>query len=131
MDWNPPDAWDRQAAYLRDLPNSISQKPEAIVIISGHWEEDVATVLSNPMPDLLFDYYGFPEYTYALKYPAPGHPALAARVTEVLKNSDIPANINTNRGYDHGVFIPLKVAFPLCVCQLVSWSLKLNCRYRL
>lgn len=124
MDWNPPDAWDRQAAYLRDLPNSIGQKPEAILIISGHWEEDVATVLSSPMPDLLFDYYGFPEHTYTLKYPAPGHPVLAARVIELLKNSGIPVNTDINRGYDHGVFIPLKVAFPKANIPIAQLSLR-------
>jgi len=124
MDWNPPDAWDRQAAYLRNLPNSITQNPEAILIVSGHWEEDVATVQSNPMPELLFDYYGFPEHTYELKYPAPGHPILSARVVELLKSSGIQVNTNTNRGYDHGVFIPLKLAFPEANIPIVQLSLR-------
>ena len=124
MDWNPPDTWDKQADYLRGLPNAIGQKPQAILIVSGHWEERVATIQSNPAPELLFDYNGFPPHTYELTYPAPGDPKLAARVTDLLNAAGIATQTDTKRGYDHGVFIPLKVAFPDADIPVVQLSLR-------
>jgi len=112
MDWNPPDAWDKQAAYLRGIPQAIGQKPKALLIISGHWEEPIITVQSNPAPELLFDYNGFPPHTYELKYPAPGDPKLASRVVGLLAENNIAAQTDTRRGFDHGVFVPLLLAFP-------------------
>ena len=70
----PKGTWDRMAAYLRGIAGAIGRKPEAILVISGHWEEARPTVLTAPNPPLLFDYYGFPEHTYKLSYPAPGDP---------------------------------------------------------
>jgi aromatic ring-opening dioxygenase catalytic subunit (LigB family) len=124
MDWNPPDAWDNQADFLKQLPAAIGETPRAMLVISGHWEEDVVTIQSNPAPELLFDYNGFPAHTYELEYPAPGDPKLSARVAELLGNAGIPTNINTTRGYDHGVFVPLKVAFPDANIPIVQLSLK-------
>ena len=80
MDWDPPDTWDRMAEYLRRMPDDIAERPKALVVISGHWEEKVVTVQSNPAPPLLYDYYGFPESTYQITFPAPGAPEIAARI---------------------------------------------------
>ena len=70
----PKGTWDRMAAYLRGIAASIGQRPTAILVISGHWEEAQPTVHVGRNPSLLFDYYGFPEHTYRLSYPAPGSP---------------------------------------------------------
>lgn len=126
MDWNPPNAWDNQADYLRSLVVAIGQKPKAMLVISGHWEEDEVTVQSNPAPELLFDYHGFPAHTYELEYPALGDLALSTRVVELLRDAGIPTNVNSTRGYDHGVFVPLKVAFPDADVPIVQLSLKSN-----
>ena len=75
-------------------------------------------------PPLLFDYYGFPEHTYRLKYPAPGSPALAARVRELLADADIAADEDPARGYDHGVFVPFLLAFPDADIPVVQLSLR-------
>ncbi|MBV1866650.1 MAG: dioxygenase [Marinosulfonomonas sp.] len=124
MDWNPPDAWNRQIEFLRALPATLAEKPKAMLVISGHWEEKDITVQNNPAPDLLFDYYGFPPHTYELTFPAPGDTALSARVTTLLNGAGIKTQNETDRGYDHGVFIPLKVAFPDAEIPIVQMSLR-------
>ena len=66
-------------------PVRCAYPPQAILVVSAHWEEGVPTVQTNPRPPLLFDYYGFPQETYELTWPAPGDPALAGRVRALLK----------------------------------------------
>lgn len=124
MDWDPPEAWDRMAEYLRAVPDQIGQKPEAIVLLSGHWEEDVVTIQNNPAPPLLYDYYGFPESTYQIPYPAPGSPNLAEQISALLTKAGIVWKYDRERGFDHGVFIPLKVAFPDADIPIVQVSLR-------
>ncbi len=125
MDWpNPPHTWDRMAAWLRTLVSSMDPKPKAILVISGHWEEPVFTVGSSPKPPLIYDYNGFPPHTYQLRFDAPGSPELAHRVRELLEGAGIASGENPQRGYDHGVFIPLKVAVPDADLPVVQLSLK-------
>lgn len=122
MDW--PQTWDHMASFLRGLAGSLPQKPEAIVVVSGHWEEQVATVTSGTAPDLIYDYYGFPPHTYALQYPAPGSPALARRIRTLLQDAGIASAENAQRGFDHGVFIPFMLAFAEADIPVVELSLK-------
>ena len=112
MDWNPPDAWDRTAAFLGGIPASLPAAPTAIVLVTAHWLAPQVTLTGAAQPGMLFDYYGFPPHTYELRYPAPGAPALAERVRGLLADAGIAAQVDGQRGYDHGTFIPLKVAFP-------------------
>jgi len=124
MDWNPSDTWDKQREFLENLPASLPEVPKALLVISGHWEEDQFTVQRNPAPDLLFDYGGFPPHTYELTWPAPGNPALAKRVHDLLECAGFPASYDDKRGYDHGTFVPLKVAFPNAEIPCVQLSLR-------
>lgn len=124
MDWNPPHAWDRTAQFLKNICTSLSQRPKAIVLISGHWLENNFTVGSNSRPGLIYDYRGFPAHTYELQYPAPGNPDLAARITDLLTQANLPCAQDPVRGYDHGVFIPLKVMFPDADIPVVQLSLR-------
>src|SRR5579863_1371999 len=78
----PPDLWDRLAAYLRGIDTSLGRRPKAVLVISGHWETPRPTVNTAPEHRLLFDYYGFPDHTYRLTYPAHGQPQVAARIEE-------------------------------------------------
>jgi aromatic ring-opening dioxygenase catalytic subunit (LigB family) len=123
MDWDPPDTWDRMADYLRHVPEEVGVRPKALVVISGHWEEDVVTIQNNPTPPLLYDYYGFPPSTYEIKFPAPGAPDVAARVGELLGAAGIAHKFDGARGFDHGVFIPLKVVYPKADVPIVQLSL--------
>jgi aromatic ring-opening dioxygenase catalytic subunit (LigB family) len=93
------------------------------LVISGHWEEPAFTASAATAPKLIFDYSGFPEHTYQLTWPAPGSPELAARVAELLSKAGLPSAVNADRGFDHGVFVPLKVAFPEARIPVVSLSL--------
>lgn len=124
MDWDPPDAWDKMAAFLRGLPTQLPQKPRAIVVVSAHWETPVFTVQQTAQPDLIFDYSGFPPQTYALRYPAAGDPALAAHIQTLLQQAGLPTAADAARGYDHGVFIPLLVAFPKADIPVLQLSLQ-------
>lgn len=105
--------------FQRDF---VKTKPDAIVLITAHWEEDVATITSAAAPTMLFDYYGFPPEAYKIKYPAPGHPDLAARIHNVLSHHKIPSRLDSKRGYDHGVFIPLMLMFPAADIPVVQMS---------
>jgi aromatic ring-opening dioxygenase catalytic subunit (LigB family) len=119
-----PHAWDGMAAYLRGLAAAIGTKPSAILVVSAHWETVRPTVNSGATPGMLFDYYGFPPHTYRLAYPAPGSPALAARVRALLGEAGIASDEDATRGYDHGVFVPFLLAWPDADVPVVQLSLQ-------
>jgi len=124
MDWNPRGMWDKMGAYLSNIPELLPARPKALLIISAHWEEADFTVQTKPAPGLLFDYYGFPEHTYQLKWPAPGSSDLAARVQALAAEAGIPVAADAARDYDHGVFIPMLLAFPDAGIPTIQLSLK-------
>ena len=103
---------------------SLPQKPEAILMLSAHWEESVFTVQSSPSPGMLYDYYGFPEYTYAVRYASQGSPTLARRVAGLLRENGIAAGEDADRGYDHGMFSPMEILNPAADIPVVQLSLK-------
>ncbi len=119
----PADLWERMAAYLRGIDASLGVRPKAVLVISAHWEEAVPTVNVAARPPLLYDYYGFPEHTYRLTYPAPGSPALAARVRELFAGAGIASAEDAGRGLDHGVFVPFKLIYPDADVPMVQLSL--------
>ena len=81
-------------------------------MISAHWEERVATLQGAAAPPMLYDYYGFPAEAYDVTYPAPGSPDLAARIVKGLGENGISSAIDRERGFDHGLFIPLMMMYP-------------------
>ncbi|MBB2203475.1 DODA-type extradiol aromatic ring-opening family dioxygenase [Gluconacetobacter takamatsuzukensis] len=119
-----PDTWDHMAAYLREIAATLPGRPDAILAVSGHWETAVPTVTSATHPPLIYDYYGFPAHTYRLRYPAPGAPALAARVRALLDAAGIENAEDPTRGFDHGVFIPFMLAFKQADIPIVELSLR-------
>jgi aromatic ring-opening dioxygenase catalytic subunit (LigB family) len=126
MDWSmgPKDTWERLRAWLAALLGSLPERPQALLVISAHWEQPVPTVTTSPSPPMLFDYYGFPPQTYELRWPAPGDPELAARVRALLAAAGLPSTEDGRRGYDHGVFVPLLVALPDASIPTVQLSLQ-------
>jgi len=118
------DAWSGLEAYLRGFTNALDEQPRAILVISGHWEEARPTVNAAAAPPLLFDYGGFPEHTYQLTWPAPGAPNVAARARKLLGAAGIESGSDASRGWDHGVFVPLKVMFPHADVPTVQLSLQ-------
>lgn len=128
MDWTlmggPANTWDATAAWLRGLADQLPARPKAVVVVSGHWEESAFTAASGQAPSLIYDYTGFPPHTYQLKYPAPGAPDLAQRIVNLLTDAGLPAQSDTGRGFDHGIFIPFLLIFPDADIPVVALSLK-------
>ena len=120
---HPPDLWDRMAAFLRGIAASLPERPRAVLVISGHWEEPAPAVNGAAHPGLLFDYYGFPAHTYQLTYPVPGDAVLAAEVRSMLETAGFVTGEDDQRGLDHGVFVPFKLVFPDADIPLVQLSL--------
>src|SRR5580658_2867109 len=89
MDWTmgPADTWDATKHFLEGVAASLPEPPKALLVVSGHWEEPAFTASSNPDPQLIFDYSGFPEHTYHLTWPAPGSSKLASQVAELLTHA--------------------------------------------
>jgi len=107
--------------WLAGLGTRHGDAMKSILVVSAHWEERVPTVHFGARPGMLYDYSGFPPHTYRLSWPAPGDPALAARIEALLKAAGFETARETERGYDHGTFVPMMIAFPearLPVAQL-------------
>jgi len=117
-------AYDRLEASLARLPKEFGCTPEAVLMISAHWEEPVFTVQSNPRPGMVYDYGGFPEFTYHIKYPAPGSPAVARRVRALLEGAGIASAEDAGRGFDHGMFAPMAVVYPNADVPVLQLSLR-------
>ena len=111
--------------FLKNIKFRIN-KPSSIIVISAHWEEDEVNITSGEKPSLIYDYYGFPEESYKITYPAPGNSKLANKIKKLLKAKDINSTLNPERGFDHGVFIPLKIMYPDASITCVQISLLKN-----
>lgn len=118
----------RQPALVENMKQVVAEflpqeDPKAIVVISAHWESDTIKITSAAHPQMYYDYYGFPPETYKFQYPAPGSPALAQRIQDLLGNNNLDSQLDETRGYDHGVFIPLMIMYPEANIPVVCVSL--------
>ena len=111
---------------LANMPKEIGQTPSAILMISGHWEADDFAVMSSPAPPMVYDYGGFPPFTYQIKYASPGAPKIAERTAELLKTANLPTHLDSTRGYDHGVFAPMQVMYPAANVPLLQVAINHN-----
>jgi len=109
-------------AFLKTIPERLGQ-PDAVLVISAHWEEKIPTLTAHASPPLFYDYYGFPPETYEIQYPAPGSPKLAEEIFQLLGTQGIKANLDKKRGFDHGMFIPLIFMYPDAKIPCVQLSL--------
>ncbi|MGE5787347.1 MAG: dioxygenase [Myxococcales bacterium] len=106
------------AAWASALP-----KPKSILMVSAHWEHrPIALGATRPVP-LVYDFYGFPEKYYRTRYAAPGAPALADRVRELLRQRDIPFRDEPERGLDHGAYVPLVAMYPHAETPVLQMSM--------
>ena len=99
------------SAFLKRLGQELG-KPDAILIASAHWETELPAVSGAERPETIYDFSGFPPAFYQVQYPAPGAPALAARVATLLALADLPARIDPAQGLDHGAWVPLRLMYP-------------------
>jgi aromatic ring-opening dioxygenase catalytic subunit (LigB family) len=108
--------------FMTNLSSQL-RRPDAILVISAHWEERAATLLGAEHPAMFYDYYGFPDKAYEIKYPAPGSPELAKKIVGLLEKEGLPARVDLQRGFDHGLFIPLKLMYPQADIPALQLSL--------
>jgi aromatic ring-opening dioxygenase catalytic subunit (LigB family) len=107
---------------LRSIAATI-ERPRTIVVVSAHWEERVATITGAASPGIIYDYYGFPPESYEIRYPAPGDPDLAGRLRAALRAHGMEAELDAERGFDHGLYIPLKIMYPEADIPCIQLSL--------
>ncbi|KEO84163.1 DODA-type extradiol aromatic ring-opening family dioxygenase [Tumebacillus flagellatus] len=107
--------------FLRSLGQSV--KPQAIVIFTAHWESQVLTIsASDEVYETIYDFYGFPEEMYRIKYPARGSSKLAGRLQAKLEAAGIPVRLDTSRGLDHGSWVLLQKMYPEADVPVVQVS---------
>lgn len=116
--------WQPMQAYLAGLIESLPERPKAILMVSGHWETPEVTVHVGDGQPLTYDYSGFPAHTYQLQWPSHGAPDVARRAAALLNDAGFATAEETDRGWDHGVFIPMMVAVPGADIPLVQMSLR-------
>lgn len=112
------------AEQLQQLPASFPAKPRAILVISGHWEASRFAVSTAEHPAMEYDYYGFPEHTYHVQYPAAGNPDFAKHVRALINSAGVDCDEDAQRGFDHGVFVPLMLMYPDADIPVVMLSMK-------
>jgi 4,5-DOPA dioxygenase extradiol len=95
------------ATWAKAMP-----KPKSVLMISAHWEQRPTTLGATRSVPLVYDFYGFPDRFYQMKYPAPGAPDLAGRVKDLLRGKDIATVDDPDRGLDHGAYVPLMAMYP-------------------
>ena len=93
------------------LPERL-RKPDAILVISAHWEEDAPHCWVLKLRTLFYDYYGFPEQPTTLPIRRPEVLRWRSGLSAYLKRNRISADVDAKRGFDHGLFIPLKLMYP-------------------
>lgn len=123
---DPAGHWTGMGEFLRSLPGRLAQPPKAILVVSAHWETDGFRIGSGSKLPMSYDYYGFPPETYAIRYDAPGAPELADRAATLLRQAGVPVKLDAEHGYDHGVFVPMKMAFPDATIPVVEMSVERN-----
>ncbi|MFY0663091.1 MAG: dioxygenase [Natronospirillum sp.] len=111
-------------AQLKALPDELPERPKAVLVITGHWEADQLRVSAAEQPGMVYDYFGFPDYTYDIVYPAPGSPELAKRVKTLLDAAGQPTALDDEQGYDHGTFVPLSVMYPEADMPVVMLTMR-------
>lgn len=108
---------------LVGMRDELGEAPRAVLVVSGHWEEQGFAISSGEKPGMVYDYYGFPDYLYDIRYAAPGSPVLARRVQDLLRAGNIEARLDPARGFDHGTFSIMQPLYPDEEMPLVQLSL--------
>lgn len=126
MPWThgPADMWQAMGNWLGSLAETLPMQPAAVLLVSAHWEATDFMLTASARPQLLYDYHGFPEHTYHLTYPVAGAPRLAQRARALLQDAGFCADLDDERGLDHGAFIPFKLIYPQANVPMVQLSLR-------
>ncbi|MDW7655775.1 MAG: class III extradiol ring-cleavage dioxygenase [Bacillota bacterium] len=113
---------EKMIRFMHHIPTMI-HRPEAIIVFSAHWEENVLSIQNSQQPSILYDYYGFPAAAYKIEYPCRGSRELAAKADDAIQRFDINCRLDDDRPYDHGSYIPLKMMYPEADIPVIQISL--------
>jgi aromatic ring-opening dioxygenase catalytic subunit (LigB family) len=116
--------YDALKASLEAIPGELPVKPRAVLVVTAHWEAPEPRISAGAAPGMIYDYGGFPDYTYRIRYGAPGDPELAAQVQALLGSAGIAAQLDPERGFDHGTFSAMAPIYPAADVPIVQLSLK-------
>ena len=116
--------FDVLEASLKDLPQQLPVKPKAILVVSGHWEENDFAVMASPTPPMVYDFGGFPKELYQLRYSAPGSPELARQAHSLIQGAGLPTHLDPKRGFDHGTYSLLAVTHPEADVPVIQVSIR-------
>ena len=119
-----PGMYDQLEASLLDVRRELGEAPRAVLMVSGHWEADRFLVSSAARPPMVYDYGGFPEHTYRIRYDAPGSPVLAEQVRTMLERGGMATGLDPQRGFDHGTFSLMQTMYPESDMPLVQLALR-------
>lgn len=108
--------------FLKRLGTQLP-KPSAIVVMSAHYEASTPSIGAALQPETMYDFRGFPEALYQMTYPASGNPELAARMKHMLLCAGLTAQIESQRGLDHGIWNPLMLIYPDASIPVVPLSI--------
>ena len=110
---------------VREFMSKLGERyrnPDAIVAVSAHFETEGAAVVTDPAPEMIYDFRGFEQELYDIQYPAPGHPALAEEIASLIADAGLPVTRIPKRGFDHGTWVPLSLAWPEADIPVVQVS---------
>lgn len=113
----------KAGSALRTMAQGLPP-PNAVVVISPHWETDAPTVTATAAPETVHDFGGFDARLYDIQYPAPGSPEVAQWVVKALETAGLPAHTDASRGLDHGAWVPLLHMFPNAQVPVVQLSIQ-------
>lgn len=104
---------DSPARHFLAQLGSTLPRPNAILVVSAHWETmgGVAVSLAE-QPETIHDFGGFPQALYEMRYPAPGAPAVAEQAAQLLEQAGLSVKRSASRGLDHGAWVPLSLIYP-------------------
>ncbi|WP_020395010.1 DODA-type extradiol aromatic ring-opening family dioxygenase [Thiolinea disciformis] len=118
--------YDALEKSLKAIPQQLGARPKAVLVVTAHWETDTLKLSASANPPMVYDYYGFPDYTYHVVYPAPGEPALALEVQGLLKTAGFEVELDAERGFDHGTFSLMYPLYPEADIPVVQLSIQQN-----
>ncbi|MEL7537027.1 MAG: class III extradiol ring-cleavage dioxygenase [Pseudomonadota bacterium] len=101
-------------------------KPDAVIVVSAHHESDVTEIACQARPETIHDFGGFPAELYQIRYPALSDENLARRIHDTLTDGGILTRLNSERGLDHGAWVPLTLMYPLANVPVVQVSLNVT-----
>lgn len=115
----PSAARDFFSSFAKELP-----RPKAILIATAHFESEAPLLSTDEKPEMIYDFGNFPKPLFEIVYPAPGSPAVAQRAAEALHAAGHEAYGASNRGFDHGTWVPLSLMYPDADIPVVQISVQ-------